>query len=470
MPSGLKVLAGLAAAATVAVAQQVGTNEEEVQPIVWTEECTAAGCSYEKNTVTLDANWRWINKEGKNCYTDESTWDETFCPDPEQCATNCAVEGAKYEESYGIKGNQYQDGVDLTFVTKSKYSDNFGSRIYVLDGDKYKMFHLLNREFTMTVDVSKLPCGLNGAVYFVEMDEKGDENGGSNTAGAKYGVGYCDGQCPHDIKFMKGKANVVDWDNEHTPPIGKMGACCAEMDIWEANSMSTAYTPHPCEKPGLTVCDGIECGDNAKDQRYEGICDKDGCDFNSYRMGDKKFYGPGSEYTVDTTKPFTIVTQFITDDGTDTGTLVDIVRFYVQHGKVIENSKASILGPKGGNSITDEWCSAQKRRFGDPDDFTKKGGLKTMGEALGRGMVLVLSLWDDSDVSMLWLDSKFPVDKPASTPGVARGPCPGGEQSKPAYVRENYPDAHVEFYQIRVGTIGSTFSGSGSRRLDSNFV
>ena len=22
--------------------------------------------------------------------------------------------------------------------------------------------------------------------------------------------------------------------------------CCAEMDIWEANSMATAYTPHPC--------------------------------------------------------------------------------------------------------------------------------------------------------------------------------------------------------------------------------
>jgi len=232
--------------------------------------------------------------------------------------------------------------------------------------------------------------------------------------------------------------------------------------------MATAYTPHPCEKPGLTVCDGIECGDNAKDQRYEGICDKDGCDFNSYRMGDKTFYGPGSEYKVDTTKPFTIVTQFITDDGTDTGTLVDIVRFYVQNGQVIENSKASILGSKGGNSITDEWCSAQKRRFGDPDDFSKKGGLKTMGEALGRGMVLVLSLWDDSDVSMLWLDSKFPLDKPADTPGVARGPCPGGEQSKPAYVREKYPDANVEFYQIRVGTIGSTFSGS--RRLDSNFV
>jgi len=262
---------------------------------------------------------------------------------------------------------------------------------------------------------------------------------------------------------------VKEWDAEHTPPVGKWGACCAEMDIWEANSMATAYTPHPCEKPGLTRCDGIECGDNAKDQRYDGICDKDGCDFNSYRMGEQKFYGPGPEYEVDTTKPFTIVTQFLTSDGTDTGDLSDIRRFYVQNGRVIANSMASILGSRGGNSITDQWCTAQKRLFGDTDDFKRKGGLKTMGEAIERGMVLVLSLWDDSDVSMLWLDSSFPTDKPKTTPGVARGPCPGGSQSEPAYLRETYPDAHVEFYMLRVGTINSTFSGSG-RRLASTFV
>jgi len=32
-----------------------------------------------------------------------------------------------------------------------------------------------------------------------------------NTAGAAYGTGYCDAQCPHDIKFINGEANVVDW-------------------------------------------------------------------------------------------------------------------------------------------------------------------------------------------------------------------------------------------------------------------
>ena len=35
---------------------------------------------------------------------------------------------------------------------------------------QYKMFKLLNQEFTFTVDGSDLPCGLNGAIYFVEME------------------------------------------------------------------------------------------------------------------------------------------------------------------------------------------------------------------------------------------------------------------------------------------------------------
>lgn len=72
--------------------------------------------------------------------------------------------------------------------------------------EEYEMFHLKNREFTFDVDVSNLPCGLNGALYFVEMDEDGglSEYDG-NKAGAKYGTGYCDAQCPQDIKFINGE-------------------------------------------------------------------------------------------------------------------------------------------------------------------------------------------------------------------------------------------------------------------------
>lgn len=39
-----------------------------------------------------------------------------------------------------------------------------------------------------------------------------DEDGGiakhsGNKAGAKYGTGYCDTQCPHDIKFIDGEVS-----------------------------------------------------------------------------------------------------------------------------------------------------------------------------------------------------------------------------------------------------------------------
>ena len=94
-------------------------------------------------------------------------------------------------------------------------------------------------------------------------------------------TGYCDAQCPHDVKWIQGKANSEGWEpspNDKNAGSGKMGACCPEMDIWEANSISTAYTPHPCTGTGITACTGTQCGDG--DQRYDGVCDKDGCDFN----------------------------------------------------------------------------------------------------------------------------------------------------------------------------------------------
>jgi cellulose 1,4-beta-cellobiosidase len=168
------------------------------------------------------------------------------------------------------------------------------------------------------------------------------------------------------------------------------------MDIWEANLVSTAFTPHPCSVDGQSRCESdADCG--AGDQRYSGVCDKDGCDFNSFRMGDKTFYGTGM--TVDTSKPITVVTQFITNDGTDAGTLSEIKRFYVQGGKTIPNSMSSIADVKG-NSITDDFCAAQKTAFGDNNYFKTQGGLAKMGEAL-KSMVLVLSIWDDHTVNMV---------------------------------------------------------------------
>jgi len=468
--SAFSKLVAAAAFCIPAAAQQVGTQKAELHPPLWLRECTASGCEWHKGEVTIDANWRWVNKAGQNCYMNDNTWDPATCSDPTTCASTCGVDGADYMGTYGVSTNSAQDGVNLNFVTVGSYSKNYGSRLYVMDTeDTYKMFKLKNREFTLDVDVSNLPCGLNGAVYFVEMDQKGDWNGASNKAGARYGTGYCDAQCPHDLKFIKGEANLLNWNATSVPPVGHHGACCAEMDIWEANSRATAFTAHPCSEAGLTKCAGVECGDNAKGERYMGICDKDGCDYNSFRMGDANFYGAGAKFAVDTTRPFTVVTQFLTTDGTDTGDLSEVKRFYVQNGKVVPNSEATVLGGAGMNSITDGFCSAQKGKFGDLNDFAAKGALKGMGEALDRGMVLVLSLWDDTDVNMLWLDAAYPTNEPPRKPGVLRGPCPGGASSEPKFLRASHPDAHVAFSQIKTGAIGSTFRADG-RRMQANLV
>jgi len=366
----------------------------------------------------------------------------------------------KYRNTYGIE--QIGDGVKLKFVTDHQYGTNVGSRLYMLDesGEKYKMFYLKNREFAMTFDVSKAECGMNGAMYFVEMDELGGKGRGNNNAGAKYGTGYCDAQCPHDIKFIDGIANSEEWkpnpnDKSNNMGAGKYGSCCAEMDIWEANSMANAYTPHTCGIEGQLRCEGVDCGDNDKGERYEGVCDKDGCDINPFRMGNEKFYGRGEEFQVNTLKPITVVTQFLTDDGTDDGDLSEMRRYYVQEGKVVHSPPSTILGPNNTDSITDKFCADKKRLFGDVNDYQEHGGSAGMGESLDRGHVMAISLWDDVAVNMLWLDSVYPLDKPASDPGVKRGDCPGGEQSTPTYVRQNFPDAWVSFQNAFVGPIDS---------------
>jgi cellulose 1,4-beta-cellobiosidase len=228
------------------------------------------------------------------------------------------------------------------------------------------------------------------------------------------------------------------------------------MDVWEANSISTAYTPHSCQTTGQTMCNGDNCGGTYSATRYAGICDPDGCDFNSYRMGDTSFYGKGM--TVDTSSKFTVVTQFLTDSGTSSGTLSEIRRFYVQNGQVIPNSESRISGVTG-NSVTPEFCDAQKAAFGDRYTFKEKGGFASMSTAMKNGMVLVMSLWDDHYANMLWLDSNYPTDADPSTPGVARGSCPI-TSGVPADVESSAASASVTYSNIKFGDINSTFNAS----------
>ncbi len=201
--SSLVLLTSLLAA--VAVGQQAGTLTAETNPALTWSTCTSAGsCTSVSGKVTLDANWRWVHSStGTNCYTG-NTWDATLCPDDVTCAANCALDGASYASTYGIttSGN----ALTLDFVTGS----NVGSRVYLMEDDStYKIFNMLNQEFTFDVDVSQLPCGLNGALYMTSMAADGGASlYPANKAGAKYGTGYCDAQCPRDLKFINGEVRT----------------------------------------------------------------------------------------------------------------------------------------------------------------------------------------------------------------------------------------------------------------------
>ena len=182
--------------------------------------------------------------------------------------------------------------------------------------NQYKLFKLKNKEFTYTVDDSQLDCGLHGALYFVQMDADGGKSKYGN-AGAQLGLGYCDAQCPHDLKFINGEANMEDWipsDTDVNAGKGKYGSCCTEIDIWEANKMSMAYTMHSCSPGEQIRCEGKDC--SSDEDRFSGMCDRNGCDIQPHRLGTHNFFGPGSDFQIDSTKPLTVTTQFITNDCT----------------------------------------------------------------------------------------------------------------------------------------------------------
>jgi cellulose 1,4-beta-cellobiosidase len=186
----MKKFLALSALVAMASAQAVGTQQTETHPKMSWKKCTAKGsCTTVNAEVVIDANWRWLHTTSgyDNCY-DGNEW-TSKCSSATDCASKCAVEGANYQKTYGATTSG--DALTLKFVTKDDYGTNIGSRLYLMNGaSKYQMFTLMNNEFTFDVDLSKLDCGLNGALYFVQMDEDGGMSKySSNKAGAKYGTG-----------------------------------------------------------------------------------------------------------------------------------------------------------------------------------------------------------------------------------------------------------------------------------------
>jgi len=219
--------------------------------------------------------------------------------------------------------------------------------------------------------------------------------------------------------------------------------------------MATAYTMHSCSPGEQTRCDGTDCGDNGED-RFKGFCDKNGCDIQPHRLGVHDFFGPGSDFQIDSTKPVTVTTQFITNDGSDHGKLVEVKQFYQQDGKTIEHPSYTVNG-KQHNTITDDFCSDWVATTQDSTNFLEKGGLDAVEKAIDAGVVLVMSLWDDHYANMLWLDSTYPVG--STDPGTYRGAC-SADSGVPADVEDKQAKSNVKFSDIKFGPIGSTTGGS----------
>ncbi|KXH35616.1 glycosyl hydrolase family 7 [Colletotrichum salicis] len=432
----------------MAVAQQVGTEQAETHPKLSWQRCTSGSCSNVNAEVVIDANWRWVHGVGgyQNCY-DGNSW-TGLCTTGDSCAQTCAVEGAEYGGTYGVSTSG--NALTLKFVQEHQYGKNIGSRMYLMNGDsKYQTFQLLNNEFAFDVDLSSVECGMNSALYFVAMKEDGGlSSEPNNKAGAKYGTGYCDAQCARDLKFIGGKGNVVGWEPSETDGsagVGNMGACCAEIDVWESNAYAYALTPHPCENNNYHVCEGSNCGGTYSEDRYGGGCDANGCDYNPYRMGNPDFYGPGK--TIDTTKKFTVITRFAPDR---------MYQVFIQDGNTIEVPGAKWEGVPETSEITPEYCERQFAVFNERDRFNEVGGYPQLNAALNIPMTLVMSIWSDHYANMLWLDSTYPPER-AGEPGTERGPC-APTSGVPAEVIEQFPNSQVVWSNIRFGPIGSTYA------------
>ncbi|KAF5019788.1 hypothetical protein F66182_8157 [Fusarium sp. NRRL 66182] len=402
------------------VVGQTPSNTSEVHPKLDTYRCTVAGgCKKTVNYLVVESSQHGLHQVGdmdSNC----GHWGEgpntTACPDEASCAKNCIIEGIPDYSRQGITTSG--DSLRLTQLSGNR---TVSPRLYFLEEneEKYDMLYLTGAEFSFDVEMDKLPCGMNSALYLSEMRQDGGKGlSPHNKAGPYYGTGYCDAQC-FVTPFINGVANL-----------DARGACCNELDIWEANSRSTHIAPHPCSEPGLYECTGDECGP-------EGVCDKPGCAWNHNRVNQTDFYGRGGSFKVDTTRKFTVVSQFLSDKA---GKLTELHRHYVQDGRIIESAVVNIEGPPKVNFINDEYCEAT-----NATSYMRLGGTQQMGEAMSRGMVLVISLWWDEGGFMEWLDQGN------------NGPCDATE-GDPKNIVKLVPNPEVTFSNIRVGELNSTFA------------
>lgn len=311
-----------------------------------------------------------------------------------------------------------------------------GPRVYLIEEDgvnKNYLFKLKNAEFAFDVDLSSMPCGFNAALYFVGMDE--------NDGGAEDGTHYCDAQAV-DETF------------------------CSEMDVMEANTVAQQMTTHACVDACGSWGTAPECGGSGGPS---SVCDQSGCGLNPFRYGpgttwnvennNVNWYGPGESYDLDSSKTYTVVTQFhATEDGKD---LKNITRFYLQDGKRIDLPALYVIPPTDGQhmgaftnpAITGDFCTDIYDRWNGNAGYEP---LTQMGKNMDNGMVLTMSAWyaqetyplQGSQTGMSWLDGTNNWGKM-----IKAGPCDKTTSDVGGPFQAVFSD-------LRYGDIGSTTPGA----------
>jgi len=136
----------------------------------------------------------------------------------------------------------------------------------------YQNFSLFNKEVSYDIDLGKVGCSCNAALFFVSMP-------GFNQDGS----------------MAQGNDPNLPWYCDAT---GIGGVLCWEHDTIEGNQYAMGVTPHKCDKnPG----------------QYITQCHQRGCQSNTF-LEDPKAYCPDSSCTIDTRRPFRIVQRYIADE------------------------------------------------------------------------------------------------------------------------------------------------------------
>jgi len=215
----------------------------------------------------------------------------------------------------------HHDAGFTIFTNKEKY----------WEPDNIEEFKLLGKIISYRVDLSKVGCACNLAFYLISMpavDPQGKPSPGTNRQGQP--PYYCD-------------ANMVG------------GQWCPEIDIMEANNHAFQATLHRCDPP--------------LDQHYS-FCDRGGCEQTTRTKAHA--YGPGSEYNIDTTKPFDVDTEFLKNDGVLSGMRTTMRQAGRQ--EVMEHSNCN------------------------------KAYLAKLSEAMATGMSLRITYWGGEAQTMAWMD------------------------------------------------------------------